>query len=356
MNQNPFLNDSTTLISLENNSLLIGYGPFESFSLLSLTDPTRPAFYMPDFFLDSPLPWLQHEQWLELSLDAAQQLLANQNTSFKSDLLEWKVECEDVFEHSFVKLQHFFKEGKLNKAVPYLFCTTQSHMDTIQKQRSLLAAINFVQGGLGTVYGHWDQESGFLGISPETLFEHKETDRHRLKTMALAGTKSHKELDEELYLNAKECHEHAMVVQGISQALSALGQVHIGIKSVVHLPTLKHLMTPIEVGLKGKFDFDQTVRLLHPTPALGAFPIKEGWKWLREYEIKIPRKNYGAPFGCSYPQKLLSLCLVAIRQVQWNQQGMRIGAGCGVVPQSLLNQEKSEISLKLNAIKNQLDL
>ena len=86
-------------------------------------------------------------------------------------------------------------------------------------------------------------------------------------------------------------------------------------------------MPPIELTLYERFHFDELVRRLHPTPALGAFPFNEGKKWLEAFEMHTPRQFYGAPVGFHHPGLGLSPCFVAIRNVQWNSSGMRIGAG-----------------------------
>jgi menaquinone-specific isochorismate synthase len=47
---------------------------------------------------------------------------------------------------------------------------------------------------------------------------------------------------------------------------------------------------------------------------------------------------------------------VAIRNAQWFEGSIHIGAGCGIVPQSLLKNEWKEIQLKMQSIKNILGL
>ena len=95
------------------------------------------------------------------------------------------------------------------------------------------------------------------------------------------------------------------------------------------------------------FDFNNYVKKLHPTPALGAFPKKAGAEWLLGYQKKVDRKSYGAPFGYYHPPSQKVTCIVAIRQIQWGNRKIRIGAGCGVIAQSSLEKEWQEILLKI---------
>ena len=223
-------------------------------------------------------------------------------------------------------------------------------------QSCLQRGVASLEKNAGYLYGHWNADYGVLGITPELLFSHSQHTPQKVQTMALAGT-CHASHCQELFIkNEKERHEHQLVVQGICQSLQKLGSVQVGTIQLFQLPRLTHLMTPIKVQLSHSFHFDQLVDSLHPTPALGAFPLKEGKKWLEDYQTHTPRHFFGAPIGFSYPQMGLSHCLVGIRNVQWDASGMSIGAGCGVVKQSTFEKEWQEIQFKIRAIRDQLYL
>ncbi|HEY4831978.1 MAG TPA: chorismate-binding protein, partial [Waddliaceae bacterium] len=98
--------------------------------------------------------------------------------------------------------------------------------------------------------------------------------------------------------------------------------------------------------------FIEVVEMLHPTPALGAFPRILGKTWLMDYQTKMNRGRYGAPVGYYYPSKEEGECFVAIRNVQWVGPEAQIGAGCGIVAQSVFEQEWDEIQLKIQSIKS----
>ncbi|MCE2981961.1 MAG: chorismate-binding protein [Parachlamydia sp.] len=136
--------------------------------------------------------------------------------------------------------------------------------------------------------------------------------------------------------------------------MSKWGTLAIRNQEVICLPKLCHLKTPIELSLHQPFQFEAIAKHLHPTPALGVFPKIEGWAWLKKYDRGFNRKNFGAPVG--YKHEGTSACFAGIRQVQWSLTGMRIGAGCGVVRESVCEREWDEIMLKINAVRKCLDL
>jgi menaquinone-specific isochorismate synthase len=213
--------------------------------------------------------------------------------------------------------------------------------------------VRYIQRHPGHLYGTWNAQEGILGVTPETLFAvKKELDTWTLKSHALAGTAP----TGESCLSPKLIHEHQVVVDGITQALSRLGKPQIGPLQTLDLPHLRHLMTPIEMQLTNRPAFEQIVQALHPTPALGAHPIESGRRWLLDYQKHFDRLRFGAPVGYFDPTTQNSRCFVAIRNVQWQPHRMLLGAGCGIVADSDPESEWNEILLKLKAIKAMLNL
>jgi isochorismate synthase EntC len=45
------------------------------------------------------------------------------------------------------------------------------------------------------------------------------------------------------------------------------------------------------------------------------------------------------------------ICLVAIRNIQWDQRGSMIGAGCGIVSGSIPAYEYGEAEAKIASVK-----
>jgi menaquinone-specific isochorismate synthase len=243
--------------------------------------------------------------------------------------------------------------GTLVKVVPYLFASQSEPMHLSQLQHTVIQALESMAQERGMIYGSWNEEEGVLGVTPETLFDCKS---QRLETMALAGT-SHPSLPIEVFKkDPKELREHALVVEGIKQALSPLGKLTIGPLEVLQLTHLHHLRTLIQLDMDQSTSFETLVRTLHPTPALGAFPREQGALWLQRHQQQLDRGRYGAPAGAIWASANIHKCLVAIRNVQWDQNGKRIGAGCGIVEESQKDKELKEIQLKIQAIRHLLKI
>jgi menaquinone-specific isochorismate synthase len=217
-------------------------------------------------------------------------------------------------------------------------------------------------------YGFWHQEEGqreglkegMLGCTPELLFRR---DGKTIRTMAMAGTRRHDEVGRlPLLEDPKERREHQLVIDSIVSELTPFGRVEVGMTEVATLPQLSHLKTLINLDpAQERVSFDELIRALHPTPALGAFPRKAGWKWLQTLEAQndLPRQRYGAPFGAIWKDQAgqdQGLAVVAIRNVQWQDERILLCAGCGVIAESELDREWQEIEGKIRAVKGILAL
>ncbi|MBS4165075.1 Uncharacterized protein NEOC65_000122 [Neochlamydia sp. AcF65] len=343
---------SGSLIRLSKDSYLIGWGTRTW--LEDIDDSASPFFYFPDFFLSSPCPWFQQEYTAIVS--PHELLAAMHKYSDKPLPLSWKNPYLSHFENTWKELHNHFYNKKLKKAVPYVFEESSSTMTPDRLGSSLKHLINYVKDQQLYVYGYWEETEGILGASPEILFNYHNAFEGLIETVACAGTKRYRESDSTFMQDSKELYEHQMVIEGIQESLSSLGAVTIGELQILQLPKISHLMTPIYLKINGTADFLSLVKALHPTPALGVFPKEEGKEWLQLYNKKIDRWRYGAPVGCLFDSKKQAKCIVGIRNVQWNSQGAKIGAGCGIVPASQWHHEWQEINLKLLSIKEMISL
>ena len=97
--------------------------------------------------------------------------------------------------------------------------------------------------------------------------------------------------------------------------------------------------------------FAEMVRRLHPTAALGVSPRTEaGERWLRETDRHVRRRTFGAPFGLEREDHS-AIALVAIRNVQWDGERLRIGSGAGQLPESDVEHEFEELRQKRDQVK-----
>lgn len=331
------------LISTQRETFLIGYGAQQW-----TKDPAEgaPAFYFPDFFLHEPEPWLTFEHTREISRD---HLLACLPQVEKSPAYEWQSPYKAHFRNCFCDLKATFKQQHLEKAVPYVFEVAEGTVSPQRLNSSLRHLLESTRNLKLYLYGFWNSKEGILGATPEILFTN--LDSKTIETVACAGT-SHLN-DERLIADPKQLHEHRLVVDGIRESLSQLATISVGEITTVQLKHLSHLLTPIKAHLQDDFHFGSIVSALHPTPALGAFPKQKGSQWLADYQQSIDRGRYGAPVGYIGEE---TACYVAIRNMQWDNHHVAIGAGCGVVPESTFENEWQEILLKLRSIKELLSL
>jgi menaquinone-specific isochorismate synthase len=328
-------------IQIAPDRLFVGWGPFEQ---LPFRLPERPAFYVTDFFLDEPHPWHHPAVWEELSIDE----LASRITGTTAPEIAWSAPVHHDFQRLLESAHAAMDRGEFQKIVPVLFehgrlANGGDHW------RFLLSRLATVPPGM-LAYGYAHQNRGLIGASPELLFRGIP---RGYRTMALAGTRTVSRASELLH-DVKELREHRFVVDDIVRRLAPFGNVEVGTLGVMSLPGIAHLVTPIffaESGGGERMTFTEMVRRLHPTAALGVSPRSDaGMRWMREADRGVERRIFGAPFGLEREDGT-ALAIVAIRNVQWSGETMRIGAGAGVLRESVLDRELEELRQKREQVK-----
>jgi len=261
-------------------------------------------------------------------------------------IINWHNIDKALFSRSFELAQDAFKAGEVKKVVPIALQegTLQAALSDYQKLHLLERLMKTPEHLYA--YGEWTQNEGFMGATPEILFE---KNGNELKTMALAGT-SGKDVNPTQFLNdPKERKEHQFVIDDIVHVLKPLGSVHTEETRVVEFPALNHLQTNIRVKLSKPLSNDDLIQKLHPTPALGIYPRNAYFEKFRQYPLQSERDFFGAPWGIE--TKDFALLLVAIRKWDWNDQKVKVFAGCGVVQESVLEKEFAEILKKIDSVK-----
>jgi menaquinone-specific isochorismate synthase len=344
------------ILALAPDRLWIAWGGWER--ARAPIDETA-SWYAPDFFLAAPDPWLIPENQMEMSWAElaghlrqtgagarARTAAANGGHWSEPDFAQWA--------RVFGSLAARMQTGSLRKAVPVLF---EHAAATVSE--SLLGSMLCKLSGIRQpvfAYGWWSLGEGMLGATPEALFSLG--DPGTLSAMALAGTRprpSGPGSPRASWTDAKEEHEHALVVEDIRAVLAAFGEVSISPRRMLALAMMDHWLTELRVALRGPADFDRVVRALHPTAALGVAPRSEGWQWLGDLETNRARGRFGAPFGVRWPDGRAH-CLVAIRNIQWNRQEVLLGSGCGIVDGSRVEREWDELRLKRLSVKAMLGI
>ncbi|NNE92875.1 MAG: hypothetical protein HKN23_14620 [Verrucomicrobiales bacterium] len=329
-------------LKTESNRYLCGLGPFES----SATPPARGegkiAFYRNNFSLTDPAPWKTPARTFETS-DLRDLLPQNGSTPLPE--IEWNGLGDGGVREVFDEILAEIEAGELEKTVPVL--TERGHLregEPAALVKALAAAPDEFWG-----YGFRENGSGLIGLTPERLFIVSADGV--LKTMALAGTAPRHEIDD-FWEDEKEIREHELVADYLAEKLAGLGEVKRGPRAVLDLGPIVHFLTPLEVNLRDPdIGLDELIKLMHPTPALGAYPRGDGALGrLVEYRerLDVP-EDFGAPFGLWHHSKFESV--VAIRNVSWSGENVFLPSGVGIVQGSRFDREWRELALKRNSVK-----
>ena len=327
-------------------SYYLSLGPFQE-----ELDDSGLKIFSPYFFMDADLEIVSGCQSFQISetqfINRLNEFLGSHSDSPK---LTWSEPTLDQYKIAFQKIQNEMAAGELKKAVPVLFAKANAKFDLMRRAQVLkklcLSPPNLF------VYGYWSGQQGLLGATPEILVN---IFSGQLRSMALAGTQIKGTGVCRLLEDPKERHEHQLVIDDIRETLSPFGKVHFKGPEVLELPSLWHLKTEVLVQLSPSVDPIQLVQKLHPTPALGVFPRSFDFQWMRELPEANIRRKYGAPFAMLLPNGDL-ISLVAIRNIQWSENQILLGAGGGVVHSSQLQKEWQELEGKRNSVKSLMGL
>lgn len=317
-----------------------GTGPFSA----AAEPPAdcREAFYINDFALSDPAPWKIPARAFETA-DPRQLLPENGSTPLPA--VEWHGLREAEFRGVYEEIQREIESGRLEKSVPVI--TERGRLNGGDPA----ALVKAVGGAAADLWGYgWRLgDSGTIGATPEQLFNVRDD---LLETMALAGTAPKHEAGDFLS-DPKEIREHEFVAAYLIEKLSAIGAIVRETREVMDLGTLVHFLSRIRVRLREPVpSLDDLIRLMHPTPALGAYPRGDGAlrNLCRHRETLGAPPQFGAPFGVRWHDGEFR-SVVAIRNVSWSGAEMRLPAGCGIIRESRFDREWRELALKRNSVK-----
>lgn len=207
------------------------------------------------------------------------------------------------------------------------------------------------------VFGFRRGDAAFVGASPETLLRREGS---RLRVEALAGTCRLPPgperpgrlalAAERLYGSGKDLEEHALVVQGIVDALApfAARTALPEWPRVRGLGDLAHLSSAIDVELREGVGAAALLGVLHPTPAVGGLPREAALRLIAEVE-PAERGWYAGPVGWLSPDGDAELA-VAIRSALLRKDTAWLYAGAGIVAASDPAAEYRETEDKLGRL------
>ncbi len=326
---------------LPNGHAWLGLGPFTE----SAEMPEGTAFFVNDFDLRDARPWKQPAKLVEITSAGDLQAVVGQAAKVK---VVWEKPRTEGFKMAFRRIRREVVAERLTKMVPVLTeCGLLEEGDPASLLHAVMGAPDNLWG-----YGRVTEGGGFLGATPELLFQ-REGDE--VKTMALAGT-AKPGADDAFLVDVKEIEEHEIVAGYLMDRLSTLGEVRRDQRHLCEAAGLRHFQTGLSVHCSLPQAANDLVRLLHPTPAVGCLPRTEEWLGkLREYRsfLKVPG-FFGAPFGFSHAGA--QHFVVSIRGLGWEGQKLTLPSGCGIVGGSAFDHEWRELRLKREAVVRLLGL
>lgn len=205
-------------------------------------------------------------------------------------------------------------------------------------------------------FGHG--EDYFVGATPERLVK---TNKEHMLSMCLAGTAPRGETTVEddqikhnLFHDKKNREEHDFVVQMIRSGIEDYcTDIDIPETPSVHqLKNLQHLFTPVKAKLNRETTIFDIIEQLHPTPALGGTPTEKALAFIRDNEL-LDRGWYGAPVGW-IDSNASGEFVVAIRSGLIQNDEASLFAGCGIVADSVIEEEYEETNVKFLPVLNVL--
>ncbi len=333
---------SGVILGLGGGVCVVGSGEYTR-SAASI--PGQLSVYSPDFLLTNENPWYCFPRYLMLPISHLLSLLSEPHFAG----LEWLDADREDFRQSFETIQQLIASGELHKAVPVAHRRALGDFSDQAKGHALANSLKISLDYQVSVFGLWDQNQGIIGITPESLFTMQADGT--ITTMALAGTRSNEPGTPSLLADSKEVREHAIVIEGVVERLSPFAELTVSPVSERKLNSLVHLHAEIKARPNRPTAFEDWVRALHPTPAIGAWPTEAGMRWIQSEPNSKKRIKHGAPFGAMIPGTDVVQCLVAIRCVQWQENSVQITAGCGILAESLFEKEWNEVNSKMDSVQ-----
>jgi menaquinone-specific isochorismate synthase len=329
--------ESMAWLARRDGTMVIGHGPFQQV-------PTPPdhglAFHVGDFAMTDPLPWK-----IPARVECGKRSDFSSRYRMPSRVgVHWQPPDAAAFSVAFQEIMAAIHSGFIEKTVPVV----TEHGTWAESAGMAIRSAMMDQTPPLYSYGWMDHHRGFAGATPELLFS---TNHGRLETMALAGTARSEDQDV-FAVDEKEIREHEYVAQSLAAKLLDLGTTNRHARKIIDLGSIVHFLTVIEVELKTAMSPAELLRRLHPTPALGPLPRTEATMHrLLDWRERLGcPETFGAPFGLWDHGRFDAV--VAIRGVWWEDNRLRIPAGCGIIEASRLVNEWRELRLKREAVKH----
>lgn len=197
-------------------------------------------------------------------------------------------------------------------------------------------------------------DAAWVGATPELLCQAKDG---VFSTAALAGSAPRGETPEDddaiaarLLSDAKEQHEHAVVVRALREGLAPFCEELSALSTpeVLRTATIQHLRTPIEGRLREGANLLGVLGTLHPSPAVGGAPRPVALDAIQRLE-GMDRGWYAGPIGrLGFDGD--GEFAVALRSGLIHGGVAQLYAGAGIVCGSDPDREFEETNIKLRPL------
>lgn len=196
---------------------------------------------------------------------------------------------------------------------------------------------------LAFVYLLMHPQSGmWLGATPESLLKKKGSEYF---TMALAGTQERNESGD-YHWRVKEIEEHGMVCRHIENVFGKEGCFMIkkdGPKTI-ESGRVAHLRTEYTFQETERIPLKELLTRLHPTPAVGGLPVREGVNCILQHE-GYDRKYYCGFLGETDFSQMADL-YTNLRCMQIGEEKIAVYVGGGITAASDPQEEWKETVMK----------
>ena len=194
------------------------------------------------------------------------------------------------------------------------------------------------------IYAHGNGPQTFLGATPERLVR---LTGQQVDADALAGTAWPGSM---ALAEQKNLREQALVVHAVCAALAPLcvAPPEVGTAGEHPAGALRHLRSRISAQVKPGTTLFDLVRTLHPTPAVGGFPVDSALAWLSDHQEQR-HGWYSGGFGQLSPDGNGEFS-VALRSALLDGRSAELQAGAGIVAGSDARLELAETEAKLGTM------
>ena len=185
----------------------------------------------------------------------------------------------------------------------------------------------------------------WCGATPELLVAASD---NRVETVSLAGTRT-KDSITAMPWTSKEHDEQELVTDYIKNILENHGATDLRIEPMEDLVygNLVHLETRFRCSMTG--NIVELANDLHPTPAVGGRPLKKAFEFIMHNE-GFNREYFTGYLGVESASG--SAYYVNLRCAKWQNGGVQLFAGGGIVEGSDIDSEWEETEDKIRAIQS----